>query len=202
MKTTLNELRSLVKQVLKENDDQQKIVDIIWSGEVELGLQLLKSLRPRIIPTKFLMENFGELLKLAQLPFSKSGLAQLVNLKKLDVLNGNLEFLPESIGNLTQLETLEISHNHLTTIPQNIIDRLKNLKFLYIHNNNLTSLPDNIGQLTQLIGIDLSDNNLKSLPDSIGQLTQLVGMNIKNNRIPRETIFKLKQMLPNCVIHQ
>lgn len=223
MKTTLNELRSLVKQVLKENDEQQNIVELILSGEVELGLMLLKSLRPRIVPTKFLMEHFGELLKLLGLPLSKDGLIDLgksdkefylidLNLKSLPESIGylkhlkglygfrnNLSSLPQSIGKLKNLYAIDFGNNLLTSIPETICT-LPILQYLHLGHNNLTSLPNNIGNLTQLMALELNDNKLTSLPKSIINLQQLEELRLWGNSIPKETIERLKEQLPNCKI--
>ena len=57
--------------------------------------------------------------------------------------------LPESLGQLTQLQTLELSSNQLTALPESM-DQFVQLQTLYIHNNQLTALPDSLSQLTQL----------------------------------------------------
>ena len=48
----------------------------------------------------------------------------------------NLTNLPKEIGNLTQLNTLYLTHNNLTELPTEI-GNLNNLKFLDLSNNDL-----------------------------------------------------------------
>ena len=54
--------------------------------------------------------------------------------------------MPEAIGQLSQLQRLDLG------------------------GNQLTALPEAIGQLSQLQRLDLSDNQLTALPEAIGQL--------------------------------
>src|SRR4051812_16734426 len=65
--------------------------------------------------------------------------------KKLDLSDLNLTELPESLGQLTQLQ------------------------YLYLQNNRLTALPKSIAQLTQLLGLLVNNNRLTALPEPIGQ---------------------------------
>ena len=85
--------------------------------------------------------------------YNKTGCLQIhtisINETELDLYKTKLTCIPDSIGQLTQLQHLNVSENQLTC------------------------LPDSIGQLTQLQSLDLSENQLTCLPDSIGQLTQL-----------------------------
>lgn len=80
----------------------------------------------------------------------------------------DISFLPESIGNLVNLRSLEVSHNELTSLPESI-GNLINLTSLHFGTNKLTSLPESIGNLRNLMGLYVSDNELTSLPESIDQ---------------------------------
>ena len=55
--------------------------------------------------------------------------------------------IPDSIGNLTNLQTLRILGASLITLPESI-GNLPNLQSLDISGNSLTTLPDWIGNLT------------------------------------------------------
>ncbi len=107
--------------------------------------------------------------QLTSLPESIGNLTQL---QKLCCNMNKLISLPKSIENLTQLQHLSCNSNQLTTLPDSITN-LTQLKELYCGDNNFTTLPESIGNLTQLQVLCCHLNQLKSLPESIGNLTQL-----------------------------
>lgn len=76
----------------------------------------------------------------------------------------NLSYIPESIGNLT------------------------NLKELVIPDNQLTSLPESIGNLTNLQGLYVPLNKLISIPYTIENLTNLKEFYVFNNQLNKESI--------------
>ncbi len=90
--------------------------------------------------------------------------------------------LPESLGQLTQLQTLSLSHNKLTALPESL-GQLTQLQTLDLSYNQLTALPESLGQLTQLQNLDLSDNKLTALPESLGLLTQLKRLYLGANEL-------------------
>jgi len=68
-----------------------------------------------------------------------------------------LESLPESFGDLENLNRLSLGGNILSSLPESI-GNLKNLQFLNLYGNNLTSLPESIGNLTNLKFLNLQNN--------------------------------------------
>jgi Leucine-rich repeat (LRR) protein len=93
----------------------------------------------------------------------------------------NVFFLPDSIGNLTNLTELDLTSNRLTSIPQSIRN-LTNLTELDLSNNQLTSIPEWIGNLTNLTYLSLSNNQLTSIPEWIGNLTNLTKLDLSTAR--------------------
>ena len=78
----------------------------------------------------------------------------------LNLSNSCLKSLPESIGTLYNLTTIDLTGypmdglpNYLTSIPESI-GSLSNLAKLYLHNNRLTSLPESIRYLHSLTELD------------------------------------------------
>ena len=92
---------------------------------------------------------------------------------ELDLSVLGLTELPDSLGQLTQLQRLILRGNRLTALPDSL-GQLTQLWHLFLSDNQLTALPDSLGQLTQLRSLDLSNNRLTVLPDSLGQLPPVV----------------------------
>jgi hypothetical protein len=90
--------------------------------------------------------------------------------------------LPESLGQLTKLQTLDLSRNQLTTLPESL-GQLTQLQTLDLSENQLTALPGWLGQLTQLQTLNLSENQLTALPEWLGQLTQLQTLKLEGNKL-------------------
>jgi Leucine-rich repeat (LRR) protein len=116
---------------------------------------------------------------LIELPDS---LWELTALQSLNISYNQLTALPEAIGQLTQLQSLDISYNQLTALPA-AIGQLTQLRSLDISDNQLTALPEAIGQLTQLRSLYISYNQLTALPEVIGELSLLQSLNISNNQL-------------------
>lgn len=108
--------------------------------------------------------------------------------------------VPEEIGILTGLRNLSIYGNKKLTQLPDTIGNLTNLEHLRLNNNALTSIPDSIGNLTQLKKLALMDNNLKTLPDTIRNLTNLRLILMGGNPIEREEIQRLKKVAPHIKI--
>jgi internalin A len=118
-------------------------------------------------------------LELSSLPES---LGQLTQLQELYAFSNQLSSLPESLGQLTQLQELYAFSNQLSSLPESL-GQLTQLQELYAFSNQLSSLPESLGQLTQLQGLYVADNQLSSLPESLGQLTQLQGLDVSGNQL-------------------
>ena len=97
-------------------------------------------------------------------------------------LGSGLTELPKSLGNLTQLQTLDLSDNQLTTLPESL-SNLTQLQELNLHGNQLTTLPKSLGNLTQLQKLYLSGNQRTTLPESISNLTQLQELSLNYDRL-------------------
>jgi hypothetical protein len=103
--------------------------------------------------------------------------------------------LPENIGDLTNLISLDIGYCQAERIPESI-GNLRNLKFLYINDSDLTKLPESIGNLTNLKELNLYMNYLTSLPETIGNLINLRILNLSYNSQLREIPYSIGR-LPN-----
>lgn len=84
----------------------------------------------------------------------------------LDLRNMGLTELPPEIGQLAQLEVLNLLDNQLSSLPASI-GQLAQLKTLKLSGNPISSLPPEIGQLSQLSHLYLRGSQLSSLPPEL-----------------------------------
>ncbi len=89
--------------------------------------------------------------------------------------------LPDSLWELTALQSLSLSGNQLTVLPETI-GQLTELQWLYLYDNQLTTLPETIGQLVQLHTLSVWENKLSTLPDSINSLKSLTEIDLADNQ--------------------
>ena len=88
--------------------------------------------------------------------------------ESFDLRRQSLREVPESIGQFTNLRSLELADNMITELPRSI-GELCLLQKLDCSNNGLKALPETIGQLPKLTSLYLFEERmLESLPDSIG----------------------------------
>lgn len=90
--------------------------------------------------------------------------------------------LPESLWQLTNLRSLNLSRNWLKSISESLA-QLKNLEFLDLSSNQLANLPESLGQLVNLRSLNLSHNRLTHLPVSIGQLMWMESLDLSANQL-------------------
>jgi diadenosine tetraphosphate (Ap4A) HIT family hydrolase len=102
--------------------------------------------------------------------------------KVLELRYANLTRLPPEIGNLTDLETLDLTRNQLESLPPEI-GKLGRLKELFVEDNRLSSLPPQIGDLSNLTILLLRNNRLSSLPPQIGNLGKLKKLRLLRNQL-------------------
>ncbi|WP_162180739.1 leucine-rich repeat domain-containing protein, partial [Neochlamydia sp. EPS4] len=116
------------------------------------------------------------------LTYLPSEIGQLSQLQRLDLNQNQLTTLPAEIGQLSQLRGLYLKQNQLTALPAEI-GQLSQLRRLHLNQNQLTSLPAEIGRLSWLQELDLSQNQLTSLPTEIEQLSKLQTLKLNQNQL-------------------
>ncbi len=114
--------------------------------------------------------------------FRNGARSELTNLQSLDLSGNNLSEIPDSITRLINLQSLDLKNNSISEICDSIA-RLTNLQSLDLSGNSLSEIPDSITRLTNLQSLDLSRNSLSEIPDSITRLTNLQSLDLKNNSI-------------------
>lgn len=92
--------------------------------------------------------------------------------------------IPESIGDLTALTTLELSSNPITSIPETI-GNLVNLEIFWVGWTNIPSVPETIGNLVNLYQLHLGQISppLTSLPSTFCNLESLEWLALGGNAL-------------------
>ncbi|GAB4847646.1 Plant intracellular Ras-group- LRR protein 4 [Ancistrocladus abbreviatus] len=117
-----------------------------------------------------------------QIEWLPDSLGKLSCLMTLDLSENRIVALPVTIAGLSSLTKLDLHANRIAELPESIGDLL-NLEYLDLRGNQLTRLPPNVGRLVRLEELDLSSNGLSSLPDTIGSLVSLKKLNVETNDI-------------------
>ena len=112
---------------------------------------------------------------------------RMINAKKnrseeLDLENLGLKVLPEQVGDLVPVHTLNLNCNMLGSLPSTIV-RMVNLQELSAGINQIKWFPEGMGALRQLTHLDLSGNLLEVVPPEIGDLAHLQELSLDWNRI-------------------
>jgi tRNA A-37 threonylcarbamoyl transferase component Bud32 len=92
--------------------------------------------------------------------------------------------IPESIGNLTKLQSINLHGKVTGEIPRSI-GNLEELTILLLDGNEIEGpIPPELGLASKLTVVDLSNNQLTgSVPDSIANLTSLKEFAVRDNQL-------------------
>ncbi|KAJ1403828.1 Leucine-rich repeat [Sesbania bispinosa] len=104
------------------------------------------------------------------------------DLKLQNKLMDQVDWLPDSLGKLSSLVTLDLSENRIVALPSTI-GGLSSLTRLDLHSNRITELPDSIGNLLSLVYLDVRGNQLSSLPASFSRLVRLEELDLSSNQV-------------------
>ncbi|XP_059623365.1 plant intracellular Ras-group-related LRR protein 4-like [Cornus florida] len=119
---------------------------------------------------------------LDQIDWLPDSIGKLSSLITLDLSENQIVTLPATIGGLASLTKLDLHSNRINELPESIVNLLS-LVFLDLRANRLTHLPPAFGQLVHLEELDLSSNQLSTLPQSTGSLVSLKKLNVETNNI-------------------
>jgi Leucine-rich repeat (LRR) protein len=113
--------------------------------------------------------------KLLKLPRT---MGQLSALRRLDVSSNALgtelgEALSSTLGDMEELEVLDLSWNAIAELPYSFGERQSKLHTLTLSNNKLTHLPDAIDGMVALESLVVARNGLLLLPEQMERLTAL-----------------------------
>ena len=166
------------EELMKTNFAKLKEVRIYSnsSNEVQINEFLLKKL-------------FSEAQQLEVLEIKEVGIASFPELsvenKTLKVLVlrlNNLSKLPENIGSLSALQTIDI-YNPITEVPASLMN-LKQLENLKFEGAEFTDFPEQVFALPKLKSLIISQfdtkNKIKVLPDNFDKLPLLEELSLRN----------------------
>jgi hypothetical protein len=94
-------------------------------------------------------------------------------IRTLRFSRNEIKVLPDTIGNLKQLATLDVSHNRLSQLPLTLIDNCEALTHCNVAFNSLTICP-NVSRWTKLHYLNLSHNWIRYLHPSLSKRRNLV----------------------------
>ena len=116
-------------------------------------------------------------------------IGNLVNLQGIFMRSNKLTGeIPATIGNLTMLHSIWLDNNALSgSIPESICN-LKELAVIYLDINKLSGeIPEEIGNLTELISFSAINNSLTgNIPESICNLKKLETLIVTSNQLSGE----------------
>ncbi len=145
----------------KQSDDIKYLLNLGFGDEI---IKILKESKPDSV------DFSGHKIEAEYL----TGLGEITSIKKLDLSDCGIDYLPESIKNLKQLKSIKFRNNKgIKTIPD-WIGELPKLEYLDCAGCDISYIGD-LGACTELGELVLDYNpSLKQLPKNIGGLTKLV----------------------------
>ncbi|XP_058771757.1 BRASSINOSTEROID INSENSITIVE 1-associated receptor kinase 1-like [Vicia villosa] len=112
-----------------------------------------------------------------------SQLGDLSNLQYLELYNNSITGkIPEELGNLANLVSLDLYLNNISGTIPNTLGKLQKLHFLRLNNNTLSGrIPVSLSNVSTLQVLDLSNNNLEGDVPVNGSFSSFTYVNYQNN---------------------
>jgi len=199
---TLSQLVSLVELELRDNPGLAQIPNL--SGLCNLQRLSLRNLQLTEVPGLGCLNSLTDLdlrdnFRLGCVP---DDIGNLTAMRKLDLFGCSIKVIPPFIGNLVQLESLDLRKNALENegIPSEIA-QLTGLIRLMLSLNNFTDLPLQVTSLPAVREFEIANNKIIALSPEIGRMTTLQRLNLGGNKIQRlpPTIGNLTELTYLCV---
>ncbi|EMP35542.1 Protein flightless-1 like protein [Chelonia mydas] len=109
--------------------------------------------------------------------------------------------VPDDIFQLDDLSVLDLSYNQLTECPREL-ENAKNMLVLNLGHNSIDNIPNQLFiNLTDLLYLDLSENTLESLPPQMRRLVHLQTLILNSNPLLHAQLRQLPAMTALQTLH-
>lgn len=117
-----------------------------------------------------------------ELPFLPEWIGNLTNLVRLTFRVAS-DSLPDSLATCCEMEELKISGFGLESVPASILS-MKKLKRILITDTSITEVPEWIGEFYHLMSLNVQCNHaLKTIPATIGKLGRLLFLDFHDTAV-------------------
>ncbi|XP_048220972.1 protein flightless-1 homolog [Perognathus longimembris pacificus] len=131
--------------------------------------------------------------ELSSLPSLRAIVARANSLKNSGV--------PDDIFKLDDLSVLDLSYNQLTECPREL-ENAKNMLVLNLSHNSIDTIPNQLFiNLTDLLYLDLSENRLESLPPQLRRLVHLQTLVLNGNPLLHAQLRQIPAMTALQTLH-
>ncbi|XP_072273548.1 protein flightless-1 homolog [Pyxicephalus adspersus] len=109
--------------------------------------------------------------------------------------------IPDDIFQLDELSVLDLSYNQLSECPREL-ENARNMLVLNLSHNSIDNIPNQLFiNLTDLLYLDLSDNKLDSLPPQMRRLVHLQTLILNNNPLMHAQLRQLPALVALQTLH-
>jgi len=122
-------------------------------------------------------------LNIMEVNLNGTKLLDLSKLVSLDLSYNLLNDIPTQLSICSSLQSLNISHNNLTSIESNNFFFCGTVTMLDLSYNNLSCLPSSLAKLPMLSHLSVSHNKLCFLPDDMESSSTIVELLVDNNKL-------------------
>lgn len=185
-----NSIQTLPKEI-------EKLLNLKYLGLNGTSITQIPNTLEKLIHLQYLY--LGK-TKITELPI---GLSHLKELLRLALWETELKELPEWICSFSKLKGLYLGRSkNIQFLPQNLGD-LVNLEELYLDGTGITELPESFSNLINLRNLQLNDTKIQKIP-RLNPMKHLISCNLSNmviEKIPKEFITAKMNIYTNTNSH-
>ncbi|KAK2898497.1 hypothetical protein QQF64_032276 [Cirrhinus molitorella] len=145
-----------------EKENRRELV--LQGSAVDKKIQSSSGLHPRLYSLSLL--NYLEISQCPSLHEIHDNIRHLSQLQSLILCRNKITSVPKGIGDLKAIKVLDLSVNQLEALPEEIC-ALSELNTLNVSCNSITALPNGLSKCVKLAILNVSKNALSRLPDDL-----------------------------------